>query len=137
MPQYQYSKTILIADHHHLVREPLTRLIQLKLGTKINIIQCDLGSMIVPYLCMNNADLLLIESRLPDVYFPSLIAEIKKNFPDLPIVAMSLFEYGSFYKKWSIPIGANHYWEKSGDSTQLISIINHAFINKPVNFAAL
>lgn len=83
---------ILVADDHALIREALWHLLR-ELGGDTTVIEATNGDD-VRRLAATHADLdmALLDLKLPGVNGLDLLAELRNNFPDLPVVVLSALD---------------------------------------------
>lgn len=92
------DKTILIVEDDEISMEFLSELL---LSSKVNILTASDGSQAVQK-CQENAeiDLVLMDIRLPILNGREAMLEIKKNRPDLPIIAQTAFAMSGDKEKY-------------------------------------
>lgn len=83
---------ILIADDHALIREALRHLLQ-ELESDTTVIEATDGeSARCAVAAHPNLDLALLDLKLPGVNGLELLTELRRGYPDLPIVVLSAVE---------------------------------------------
>lgn len=83
---------ILIADDHALIREALRHLLQ-ELENGTTVIEATDGESARRVVAAHpNLDLALLDLKLPGVNGLELLTELRRGYPDLPIVVLSAVE---------------------------------------------
>ncbi len=80
---------ILVADDHALIREALRNLLQ-ELGGDTTVIEASDGESARRFAAVHpDLDLALLDLKLPGVNGLDLLATLRSDYPDLPIVVLS------------------------------------------------
>lgn len=122
------KKYVLIVDDHPMVREGLADLI----NKENDIAVCGLAGDIpqtMKAIKTLKPDVVTIDISLGDASGLDLIKQIKNNFPNLPILALSMHQE-SFYAERSIRAGAKGYITKQEATKKVIMAIREVLNGK-------
>ena len=111
---------LLIADDQEMVRSGLKSWLA---GTEIKIVAAVAnGQAAVKYALENDADVVLLDVRMPNGDGMAALGRIKLDKPDLPIVMYSAFDNPAYIAR-AAALGANGYLLKSCTRDELPSAI--------------
>ncbi|MFN3639700.1 MAG: response regulator [Flavobacterium sp.] len=114
---------IAIIDDHTLIRKSLILLLNEIKGLKV-VFDSDDGDAFLSYLMRHNVDLVLLDLQMPKMDGFTLCQLIRKQFPDLKILAVSqLMTEEVVYRV--IKSGANGYLSKVSDPDQFKQAIEN------------
>lgn len=122
--KYQNKKyNILIAEDEFINFEVLKMLLQISLGIDCNIIHAQNGKEAIE-MCENNhkIDIVLMDIRMPIMTGLEATRQIKKQFPELPIVAQTAYA-GEKEKNIAENAGCNDFITKPIEKNTLKSIL--------------
>jgi DNA-binding NarL/FixJ family response regulator len=80
---------VLIADDHPVLRRGLIQLMEESLSVS-GIYETGKGCDVLPILRKNHVDVLILDISLPDKDGMIVLAEVKQEFPDLPVLILSI-----------------------------------------------
>ena len=114
-------KKLLIIDDHRMFADGIKFLIECSLNYQvIGILNC--GENVCSFLSKNPVDIILLDIELPDISGFELAKNIKKQFPDCQILALSMLsDMGSIQKMMAS--GASGYCVKSAGRDELFAAI--------------
>lgn len=114
-------KRILIADDHLLLREGLKQLFEYVEDIQIGAEAAD-GDEVLRLLADDGFDLLLLDISLPGIHGEELIVKIRKTYPSLPILILSMHNEPTMAKRM-LQAGASGFVTKGCSSTDLLEAI--------------
>ncbi len=109
---------ILMADDHLLLREGLRQLFEYVEDIEIGA-EAASGEEVLKILATQTFDLLLLDLSLPGIHGEELIGKIKRNFPNVPILMLSMHSEPSIAKRM-IQAGAAGFITKGNSSSELL-----------------
>lgn len=112
---------IVIADDHPIVRAGLQQIIS-KVDDMEVVAEAISGQALLTVLEQNNPDVLLCDMSMPGVSGVELIKLLKRTWPQLPILVLSVHE-DQTYALRTIKAGAMGYLTKAYPSQHLIAAI--------------
>lgn len=116
---------ILIADDHPIIREGLKQI--LKISTNIVIKgEASNGEEVLKLLKNNNYDLILLDLSLPKKNGIEVLKEIRKKYPKLPILILSIHSDEHFIIE-ALRNGASGYITKDSIPEELILAIKNVY----------
>lgn len=80
---------LLVTDDHELVRAGLVQYLGMSPGIEV-VAEAANGAELLGKLCSVSADLLLLDLSMPGISGEDLIAQIKRSYPDLRILVLSM-----------------------------------------------
>lgn len=113
---------VLITDDHELVRAGLVHLFEGALGIEVAA-EASNGEELLLKLRTTQVDLLLLDMDMPGESGIDLIAHIRRNYPDLLILILSMHEEVSVVSR-AIQAGASGYICKSCSPKTLLEAIH-------------
>lgn len=117
MMQHHPLSVIAIVDDHPIVIEGLKNLLTSE--TTFEIVGFTRGSHFLDYLKTNNADVALLDVVLPDMTGLELCAAIKKNYPEITVLAISNQAERSIITQM-LQNGASGYLLKNASADELL-----------------
>ena len=78
--------TILLADDDIQLRTMLKQILEIE---NYQVIECDNGEKVLRYLIDNTVDLIITDLIMPKKEGIETINELRKLYPELPVIAMS------------------------------------------------
>ena len=119
------KKSVIIVEDDRGLREQLVKI----LGTAADI-KC-LGAFVsaeeaLPQILENNPDVVLMDIKLPGMSGIQCVAEVKKNFPDMQIIMVTVYEDSERIFR-ALKAGANGYLVKSSPPEQLLAAIRDVY----------
>lgn len=115
------GKTILIVEDDEISMEFLLELLH---PTNANLIQANNGELAIQQCANNkNINLVLMDVRLPQKTGKEAMIEIKKDQPNLPIIAQTAFAMSGDKEKY-IELGFDNYVSKPIIMDELFLIIS-------------
>jgi DNA-binding NarL/FixJ family response regulator len=112
---------LLIADDHTLMREGLKQLFAMLadielVGEAVN------GAQVQEQLRQGGIDLLLLDMSMPGICGDDLIARIRSQYPELPVLVLSMHNEPQIAVR-ALKAGANGYLTKDGDPDTLLAAV--------------
>ena len=115
---------VLLADDHAVMREGLSRLLEAEPDIEV-VGQAGDGEAAIELAAKLRPDVILMDMSMPNVSGVAATRAIHKDFPDIRIVGLSMFEEKERAHA-SLDAGAVDYLTKSGPSSDLIAAIRRA-----------
>ena len=104
---------VLIADDHVLYRAGVKAALSSKNDIKV-IGEADNGMHLLNMLQILQPDVILLDIQMPIMDGIAALPEIKKNFPDIKVIMLTMLEDHSMITKL-MELGANSYLSKTSD----------------------
>lgn len=120
---------LLVADDHTLIRESLRQLFDIFPDLQVAGEAAD-GPDALVLLARGGIDLLLLDLRMPGLCGAALIAHIRRLYPDLPILVLSIQNEAQTVLR-ALQAGANGFVAKGQDAEILIDAIREVALGKP------
>lgn len=113
--------SIVISDDHAMVRDGLMRIINSEPDMQV-VGQATDG--ISTLACLQNcqADAILVDLTMPNTHGPSLVASVRRSYPELPILVVSMHDTPAVVRA-AIQAGASGYITKDSNPDRLIEAI--------------
>ena len=119
---------ILIADDHQLFIDGLKSILRQEIGIQV-IGEAGNGLELLKLLARTEPDVILTDIRMPVMDGITACKEIKNKFPNLPILALSMYDQPSDIVEM-LEAGANGYLIKNADKDQMIRAIYAIYKHK-------
>lgn len=113
---------ILIVDDHAIVRQGL-RQILVESDKAIVIKEADCGAGAIRQMREGNCDLVVLDISLPDRSGIDTLKQIKKEYPKIPVLMLSMHEEG-LYAIRALKAGASGYITKQSAPGELMAAIH-------------
>ncbi len=120
------NKTIVIAEDEQINYLFLKAVLK---PTKANVIWTKTGRETIDICKSENVDMVLMDIKMPDLNGLEATVEIKKDFPDLPIVAQTAYAMEED-EEASLKAGCDDYISKPIRPENLLTIISKLFESK-------
>ena len=114
---------ILIVDDHAIVRQGL-RQILMESGEAISIREADCGSDAIRRVREGEWHVVVLDISLPDRSGIDVLKQIKKEYPKIPVLMLSMHEEG-LYAIRALKAGASGYITKQSAPAELMAAIRH------------
>lgn len=111
---------ILLADDHKIVRNVLRKFLAENLN--LEVIEANNGIEGIKLLEQHQFDLVIADIKLPSMDGIEMTKQLKANFPDLKVIALSMMDDSVSIKKM-LKAGASAYVLKEGDVNELLKAI--------------
>lgn len=115
------SIKILIADDHGVLREGLSALLEKIEGIEV-VGQAENGRVAVKLSQKHKPDIVIMDINMPDLNGTEATRQIKAEFPDIKIIAFSMYSDIS-YVTGMLKAGANGYLLKSNLFDELVNAV--------------
>lgn len=113
---------IFIIDDHPLMREAISLLLK-RLSTQATVVELDRLAAVPAAVAQHGApELICLDLKLPDAQGVSGIAELKQQFPAIPLVVISAAPAEEF-EDLAIENGADAYIQKSAGATEIANVL--------------
>src|SRR6188474_3338054 len=112
---------ILIVDDHAIVRQGL-RQILMESGEAIFIKEADCGSDAIRQVREGEWNVVVLDISLPDRSGIEVLKQIKKEYPKIPVLMLSMHEEG-LYAIRALKAGASGYITKQSAPSELMAAI--------------
>ncbi len=122
--------SIFVIDDHPLMREAIAMLVR-RLSSNTNVVE--LGRIAVVSQAVEKhglPQLICLDLKLPDTHGVSGIRELKRNYPDVPILVLTASP-SSDYEDLAIEAGATAFLEKSVGATEIAHVLRAFLIDEP------
>ena len=116
---------VLIADDHVLYRAGVKTALSSKSDVKV-IAEADNGMHLLNMLKMVQPDVILLDIQMPVMDGITALPEIKKNWPNIKVVMLTMLEDHSMITKL-MELGANSYLSKTSDIEVIYEAIKTCF----------
>lgn len=116
---------VLIADDHVLYRAGVKTALSSKEDVKV-IAEADNGMHLLTMLKMIQPDVILLDIQMPVMDGITALPEIKKNWPDIKVIMLTMLEDHSMITKL-MELGANSYLSKTSDIEVIYEAIRTCF----------
>lgn len=116
---------VLIADDHVLYRAGVKTALSSKNDVKV-IAEADNGMHLLNMLKMTQPDVILLDIQMPVMDGISALPEIKKNWPHIKVIMLTMLEDHSMITKL-MELGANSYLSKTSDIEVIYEAIKTCF----------
>src|ERR1700712_3164649 len=116
---------VIITDDHVLYRAGVKTALSSKRDIKI-IAEADNGSHLLALLKAIQPDVILLDIQMPIMDGITTLAEIKKLYPDIKIIMLTMMDDHSMITKL-MELGANSYLSKTSDSEIIYEAIKTCF----------
>jgi len=120
---------ICIADDHPLVREGIKKVVNQDTSDVTVTGEASDGKEVVEVLSHSVPDMLILDIMLPDKSGLDVLKEIKKCYPGLPVLILSIHPEDRFAVR-ALKAGAHGYLNKKCISEQLITAIHRIVIDQ-------
>ncbi len=111
---------ILLVDDHKIIRQVLGEFLSENLQSEV--IEANNGKEALTILTKELPDIVVTDINMPQMNGIELMKEIKKAYPDLKVVALSMMDDQVSIKKM-LKAGANAYVLKEGNTEELVKAI--------------
>lgn len=110
--------SIFVVDDHPLMREAIGMLIR-RLSPKTPIIELDRIAVVAAAVTQHGEPTLIcLDLKLPDTHGVSGIRELKRHYPNLPMVVLTAMSADD-YKDLAMEAGADAFIEKTANATEI------------------
>ncbi len=116
---------VLIADDHVLYRAGVKTALSSKNDVKV-IAEADNGMHLLTMLKTVQPDVILLDIQMPIMDGITALPEIKKNWPDIKVIMLTMLEDHSMITKL-MELGANSYLSKTSDIEVIYEAIKTCF----------
>jgi DNA-binding NarL/FixJ family response regulator len=119
---------VLVIDDHESVREGLCTMLE---GTDFSITgKAATAKAAMELLSRDQFDLLILDIRLANGCGLDLLKTVRKLYPELPVVTMSIFDHPTFIAR-AIALGARDFIHKEYSTDLILDILHRATSNQP------
>lgn len=131
---------IAIADDHKIFRDGIKMALKHKYSLKLSW-EAEDGKDLMEKIRLNCPDVLLMDIRMPEVDGINAIPILKKKYPDLKIIVLTMYDEQEMITKM-MEMGANAYLTKTTDPEEIYQAIltcnqDEFYFNDVVNKAVL
>jgi DNA-binding NarL/FixJ family response regulator len=122
--EHPVKKKILVVEDHEAVRQGMVEFI----NRENDLVVCGEADDVLPALELlrtTSADLVLIDIQLKSSNGIDLIKELREQYPDLPVIGMTMFDPIHFEKQ-ALAAGARAFVVKQQGPEKLLETVRHA-----------
>lgn len=119
---------VVIADDHVLYRAGVKNALSAKPDVRI-VAEADNGVQLIHLLKHMKPDVVLLDIQMPLMDGVSAIQEVKRDFPDVKVVVLSMHDDNSMITKM-MELGANGYLTKTADLEAIYEAIQNCYHNE-------
>lgn len=112
---------LLIADDHSMFADGIESILAMESDIKI-VGKCPNGNSVFNFLKEEKVDLILLDVNLPDISGIEVSKKLNKEYPEIKILAVSMFNEESFVTQ-ILEQGASGYILKNTGKTELLKAI--------------
>lgn len=112
---------ILMAEDHAIVREGMKQLFALSTGITVRAEAVN-GAEVLDQIRRQTFDLILLDMSMPGISGANLIARIKANCPEVPVLVLSMHNEPQIARR-ALNSGASGYLTKDSEPETLLSVI--------------
>ncbi len=112
---------ILIADDHTMFVDGIESILQAEEDIKV-VGRCYEGNQVADFVSKNNVDIILLDVNLPDMSGIEVCKEIVEKFPNIKVLAISMFNEESYVSE-ILNNGAKGYILKNTGREELLKAI--------------
>ena len=112
---------LLIADDHTLVREGLKQLFNSTQDIRVKA-EASNGGKVLEALRCDSFDVIMLDVSMPGLSGEDLVSRVRKRYPDLPILVLSMFNEAQIAKR-KLQAGANGYLTKECEPETLLNAV--------------
>ena len=116
---------VLICDDHVLYRAGVKTALSSRKDVKV-IAEADNGKHLLTMLTAIQPDVILLDIQMPVLDGINTLPEIKKNWPDIKVIMLTMLEDHSMITKL-MELGANSYLSKTSDIEMIYDAIKTCF----------
>jgi DNA-binding NarL/FixJ family response regulator len=114
--------SIFVVDDHPLMREAIAMLVR-RLSPNTTVVELGRIAVIAPAVEKHGLpQLICLDLKLPDTHGVSGIRELKKSYPDVPIVVLTASP-ATDYEELAMEAGADAFVEKSVGATEISNVL--------------
>jgi two-component system, NarL family, invasion response regulator UvrY len=122
-------RSVLLVDDHPVVRQGIARILAAEIPD-LSLTEAVDGQSAVDYLRGAAPDLVLLDLSLPGDTGLSLLRRIKREFPAVPVMIVSMHPADQFARR-SLQAGAVGYVAKDSDPQELVQAVRSALAGAP------
>ena len=113
---------IFVVDDHPLMREAIAMLVR-RLNPNAAVVELGRIALIAPAIEKHGIpQLVCLDLKLPDTHGVSGIRELKKIYPDVPVLVLTAAQ-ASDYEDLAMEAGADAFVEKSAGATEITNML--------------
>ncbi len=113
---------IFVVDDHPLMREAIAMLVR-RLNSNAAVVELGRIALIAPSIEKHGMpQLICLDLKLPDTHGVSGIRELKKIYPDVPVMVLTAAQ-ASDYEDLAMEAGADAFVEKSAGATEITNML--------------
>lgn len=122
---------IFVVDDHPLMREAIAMLVR-RMSPNAAVVELGRIAVIASAIEKHGVpQLVCLDLKLPDTHGVSGIRELKKNYPDVPVLVLTAAP-ASDYEELAMEAGADAFVEKSAGATEITNMLK-AFLSPEVD----
>ena len=122
--------SIFVVDDHPLMREAIRMLIR-RLSPSTPVIELDRIAVVAAAVEQHGKpDLICLDLKLPDTHGVSGIRELKRHYPDVPLVVLTAMSADD-YEDLAIEAGAEAFIGKSANATEIGDVLRAFLSTEP------
>lgn len=116
---------LMIVDDHALIREGLTKILEMEENFEIVFKAAD-GNEAIEYIKDNNLDIVLLDINMPNMNGIETLKKIKQINPSLKIIMLTVYDAREYLIE-TLNLGANGYMLKDAEAESLVKAIEAVY----------
>ena len=116
---------LMIVDDHALIREGLTKILEMEENFQI-VFKASDGNEAIEYIKDNNLDNVLLDINMPNMNGIETLKKIKQINPSLKIIMLTVYDAREYLIE-TLNLGANGYMLKDAEADSLVKAIEAVY----------
>lgn len=116
---------LMIVDDHALIREGLTKILEMEENFQI-VFKASDGNEAIEYIKDNNLDIVLLDINMPNMNGIETLKKIKQINPSLKIIMLTVYDAREYLIE-TLNLGANGYMLKDAEADSLVKAIEAVY----------
>lgn len=116
---------LMIVDDHALIREGLTKILEMEENFHI-VFKASDGNEAIEYIKDNNLDIVLLDINMPNMNGIETLKKIKQINPSLKIIMLTVYDAREYLIE-TLNLGANGYMLKDAEADSLVKAIEAVY----------
>ncbi len=116
---------IMIVDDHALMREGLTKILEMEDNLEV-VIRAANGNEAIDYIEKNSVDIVLLDINMPNMNGIETLKKMKQMQPEIKIIMLTVYDTREYLIE-TLNLGANGYMLKDAETDSLIKAIETVY----------